>query len=208
MLKSKGLTYHYPGQGEMRFPDLLVPAKEGALLLGPSGSGKTTLLHLLAGLRNPAAGTIWIKDQELTAMSGLAQDRFRGKEIGIIFQKSFFLPYLNLEENLLLAASLQGASKAQEALDGLLAELQLIDRKKAKPSHCSVGELQRASIAQALLAQPSLVLADEPTSALDDDNAYRVARLLKRLTSEAGAALLIVTHDARLKDSFERNYRL
>ena len=170
------------------------------MVLGDSGKGKTTLLHLLAGLLRPQAGSIHIGKAELAGMSTKTLDKFRGRNIGIVFQRSHFVSSLSVLDNLLLRQHLAGLPQDKSHAQGLLDLLGLGHRTQAKPWKLSVGEAQRAAIARAVLNRPKVVLADEPTSALDDHAAEKVITLLEEQAQDAGAALVIVTHDQRLKD--------
>lgn len=208
MLQTQTLTFSYPGGSLFHFPDLKVGANETLLVLGNSGKGKTTLLHLLAGLMTPTSGTILLDTTELATLSGAARDRFRGRHIGLVFQQSQFIRSINVLENLRLARSLAGMKPDDNLTNSLLAELGISERKNAKPSELSIGERQRAAIARALVTQPKIVLADEPTSALDDENCEVVAALFERTVTGHGAALVIVTHDQRLKNRFQNSVSL
>jgi ABC-type lipoprotein export system ATPase subunit len=208
MLLTKKLIFNYAASAPMSFPDLTLQRGEQALLLGQSGSGKTTLLHLLGGLLSPKSGDIQINDQNFALLRGAELDRFRGKNIGIIFQTAHFIRSLTVEENLLLAQQLAGLKTDKSLILRFLQKLNLDHKLKSKPNELSVGEAQRANIARALINSPSVILADEPTSALDDKNAEEVIQLLEQQAAEANATLLIVTHDGRLKNRFSRKYEL
>ncbi len=197
MLVAEGLSYRHPGQRPLRFPDLRVGSAEALLLLGPSGAGKTTLLHLLAGLLPPASGRIALDGQDLGLLSRRALDAWRGAHVGIVFQRPAFVASLTVADNLRLVRH------AARDRDGALASVaerlgigRFLDRD---PATLSAGEQQRCGIARAVLNRPRLLLADEPTSALDDDNAARVAAVLRAEAERAGAALVVVTHDTRLR---------
>ncbi len=167
------------------------------LVLGKSGSGKTTLLNLLAGLLQPQGGEVMLAGQNLATMKGQDLDLFRGKEIGIIFQKPHLLAALNVKENLQMAHFF-GKKKGQN-IEQLLTELGLGKKANSSIMTLSEGEAQRVSIARALANSPKLILADEPTSSLDDENTEKVIQLLKTQAAKIGAALIIVTHDQRVK---------
>lgn len=207
VLQSQNVAHTYPGQDILKFPDIALEPGESAVLLGPSGKGKTTYLHLLAGLLPLQEGTVHIAHTNLSSLSARALDRFRGKQMGLVFQKSYFLPYLTIGQNLQLAQNIAGSAEPS-AIHQALSELSAEHLMAKKPAQCSVGEQQRASIARALLGQPSLLLADEPTSALDDGNAKAVAQMLQQAARQHRAALLIVTHDKRLTDYFPKHYNL
>jgi ABC-type lipoprotein export system ATPase subunit len=202
MLTTSELTYSYPQGPSFVFPNLSA-GKEGVLLvLGRSGSGKTTLLHLLAGLMTSTGGKVNINGTDLSTLSGSAMDAFRGRHIGLVFQQPLFIRSVNVIENLQLARTLAGLNADEVRAKQLLEELGMADKAAQMPRSLSIGERQRVSIARALMTSPGLLLADEPTSALDDENCLRVAELLQGAATRHGAALVIVTHDRRLKDRF------
>lgn len=192
----------------MKFPDVICGAQEHLLLLGESGTGKTTLLHLLAGMLRPSAGSITIDNQEITKLSSRALDRFRGARIGIVFQTAHFVHSLSVEDNLTLPQFLSGKVSDKQRAHDLLERMNLADKLTRRPSALSIGEQQRVAIARALMNNPAILLADEPTSALDDKNANHVIDLLEAEARNTGASLIIVTHDQRLKDRFEKRVTL
>ncbi|MBP9151190.1 MAG: ATP-binding cassette domain-containing protein [Flavobacteriales bacterium] len=208
MLRTHSLTFSYPNGTPFAFPDLNVAANEALLVLGNSGKGKTTLLHLLAGLMDPSGGIIELDGAALATLKGSARDRFRGKNIGLVFQQSQFIRSISVLENLRLARSLAGLKPDDAFAESLLSELGIAERKNARPNELSIGERQRAAIARALITKPKIVLADEPTSALDDENCEAVAALFERTVTGHGAALVIVTHDQRLKNRFQNSVSL
>ncbi|MCL8026977.1 ABC transporter ATP-binding protein [Nocardioides bruguierae] len=178
--------------------DLEIAAAETVAISGPSGSGKSTLLGALAGLVKPHDGEIWIAGvrQEPSDRRWAAT---RLREIGIVFQSDEFLPELTLTENVCLPSMLGDRSTRvadyAEAADELLARLGVEGLGARRPSEVSVGQLQRAAVARAVLGRPSIILADEPTSALDQAAARDALGLLLGLAKEEGAAVCIVTHD-------------
>ena len=200
MIKVNGLKYKYPRGPMLQFPSFEVVAGEACLILGQSGVGKTTLLHLLAGLMKAETGSILIDNQELSKISKTAIDKFRGAQIGIVFQKNHFVQALSVIENLLLTQKLSGVKKDPAFANAILQRLGIGQYKNKLTNELSEGEKQRVSIARALVNRPKLILADEPTSALDDHNCKAVYELLKSQAEEIGAALIIVTHDGRLKE--------
>lgn len=179
------------------FPDINLTSGESLLILGKSGSGKTTLLNLLSGLLKPASGKVMLDGVEISNLSGQKLDLFRGQHIGIIFQKPHLIAALNVKQNLELAHFF--GKKQGQNLDQLLKELGIDNKAKSAVMTLSEGEAQRVSIARALANSPKLILADEPTSSLDDENTEKVVNLLKNQASKIGAALIIVTHDQRVK---------
>jgi ABC-type lipoprotein export system ATPase subunit len=203
MLQTKDLRFSYNNTQVLEFPNLNCPKGENWLLLGQSGSGKTTFLHLLGGLLSPQSGSIRIGETDMANLKKSALDHFRGQNIGIIFQTPHFVKALTVEENLILAQRLAGFKEDKILIFSILQKLNLTDKLKSKPSELSVGEAQRVAIARALINKPAVILADEPTSALDDKNTDEVIQLLEKQAAEAGATLLIVTHDGRLKNYFK-----
>ena len=208
MLRTQGLNFSYPQGEQLLFPNLNCKDGEHCLILGQSGSGKTTLLHLIAGLRTAQAGSVLLNDTNMAELNAAQLDRFRGKNIGIVFQQSHFVRSLTLEENLLLAQRLAGVPLNPSRVVSLLTQLNLEHKLRAKPETLSIGEQQRAAIARAILNQPALILADEPTSALDDANTEQVIQLLQEQAASVNAMLLIVTHDNRLKTRFTQQIQL
>lgn len=201
MLKTEGLHYQYEGsESKLAFPDLRLDRGKELLLLGASGTGKTTLLHLVAGMRTPTAGKVELAGAPFSSLATAERDRTRGRHMGIVFQTAHFVRSLTVGENLALARSLAGCPADGEVVKGLLEDLGLAHKLDAQVDALSVGEQQRVSIARAVVHGPGLILADEPTSALDDQNTDAVLALLRRQAERTGAALLIVTHDQRLKD--------
>jgi putative ABC transport system ATP-binding protein len=174
---------------------------QAALVLGASGSGKTTLINLAAGLLTPTTGRVHVAGQDLAALSESRRDRFRGARIGIVFQTLRLLRALTVRQNLALAQRLAGRPHDAAWINAALERLGLSSLGDARPHRLSTGEQQRAAIARAAAGQPILILADEPTSALDDANASAALALLREEAQRCGAALLIATHDQRLKDA-------
>jgi len=208
MVETKAISYKYPGGNLIPYPNLSVQTGEALLILGQSGCGKTTLLHLLGGLLIPSAGQITIKGQDLTRLGTKELDKFRGKHIGFIFQRSHFVQSLTVQENIELASYLAGIPQNNAKLKSVAAELGITGLLHKRPAQLSQGEQQRASIARAIAHHPQVVLADEPTSSLDDSRAATVATLLQQLCAQHGAALITVTHDARLKALFKNQVLL
>ena len=208
MIRTKNLTYQYDSENKFQFPDIDCSDGENCLILGPSGQGKSTLLHLLAGLLRPQSGEIQINDTDISKLSDSVLDQFRGKQIGIIFQRNHFLQALTVEENLLLTQKLSGVKVDRDRVKTLLTRLNIYDKKDSHPNALSQGEQQRAAIARALVNDPAVILADEPTSALDDNNCTKVLELLTQQADADGASLIVVTHDNRLKGHIKKQYNL
>lgn len=208
MIQTESLSFSYNSNTVFSFPNIKNNVSEVLLITGNSGKGKTTLLHLLGGLLRPSSGTISIEETAISSLSEKELDHFRGKNIGLVLQQSHFVASLNVLENVVLASWLATGKKATEKAIALLKELDLEDQMYKLPSNLSVGQQQRVSIARALINEPKLLLADEPTSSLDDENAFKVADLLAKLSKEYKASLIIVTHDQRLKDKFSNQLNL
>lgn len=202
VLMTESLTFSYDQSITFNFPNITCRAGQHSLIMGPSGCGKTTLLHLIAGLLKPSSGNILINDKNISDLGNSQIDRIRGKEIGIIFQKSHFIQALNVYENLLMPSYLNDLKEDSDKINRLLDSLNILNKRNAKPKELSQGEQQRLSIARAIINKPRLILADEPTSSLDDKNCEEVISLLKSQAESAEASLLIVTHDKRLLESF------
>ena len=208
MVKINGLTYNYSSEIQLKFPDFSLSKGEQALILGQSGCGKTTLLHLLSGLLKPNSGDVDVENENISKMSGATLDNFRGANIGIVFQTPHFIEALTVKENLTLTQTLAGKSKDVDKIKRLLADLGVESKLNSKLNVLSVGEKQRVSIARALVNSPALILADEPTSALDDKNCDAVLKLVREQAKKHNSTLLIVTHDNRLKDQFDKRIEL
>lgn len=208
MIYTRNLAYAHPNGRLLQFPDMACAGGRVLLITGQSGAGKTTLLHLLAGLLKPAAGEINIAGTDIPPLATAAMDNFRGRHIGIIYQQSHFIASLTVKENLLLPAALSSKDHPQQRLENLSAKLGIAGLLHKKPAQLSQGEQQRASIARALITSPQLLLADEPTASLDDENCIAVATLLAEQAEQQQAALLIVTHDSRLKQVFDHHITL
>ena len=202
MISTKNLLFSYTKDQEFIFPDLYCEAGSTLLITGDSGKGKTTYLHILAGLLQPKSGEIIIDNTDLVSLSEKKTDRYRGKNIGVVFQKSYFIAALTVLENLQIASWLATGKKHTKRAKRLLEQLGIENQASKLPSQLSIGQQQRVSIARALMNEPKVLLADEPTSSLDDKNAEKVIDLLTSLSKEYKAALLIVTHDSRIKEKF------
>lgn len=192
--------------------DLEVDAGQSVALFGPSGSGKSTLTALLAGLRRPSSGQVWLGDDELSALPERQLLRIRGRRIGVVVQNPSrsLLPYGTAEDNILFAQ--RGADRSrQSALVApilLLRQLGLAELAGQRAGRLSGGEQQRLSIAVAMAGSPQLLLADEPTSQLDVRNRDRVVELLAYVTERFGTTVVAVTHDPVVADAMHRRITL
>lgn len=208
MISTKNIRFSYGKGTDFNFPDIATSKGQSLLITGGSGKGKTTLLHLLGGLLRPQQGEITIEDTNIASLSEKKLDHFRGRNIGLVLQQSHFVASLNVLENVVLASWLATGKQATQKAKDLLAQLGLTEHLHKLPSQLSIGQQQRVSIARALINEPKLLLADEPTSSLDDENAFKVADMLDLLAKQYGSALVIVTHDQRLKDRFPNQIAL
>jgi len=191
---------------------------ESLLLTGPSGSGKSTFLSLLCGILAPQSGRIDILGTDITGLSASARDAFRAEHFGIIFQMFNLLPYGSVIDNVLLPLSFApkrrqratAKTTADEEAARLLARLGLETHlaRGRSAADLSVGQQQRVAAARALVGRPELIVADEPTSALDRDRQVAFLDLLFTEAKEAGATLIMVSHDEGLATRFDRVMRL
>tara|TARA_B100000242_G_scaffold288074_1_gene255769 strand:+ start:470 stop:1096 length:627 start_codon:yes stop_codon:yes gene_type:complete len=208
MLAAKSIKYSYNSNNSFEFPDFCLESAEDLLIIGDSGVGKTTFLNILGGLLLPQSGSITLNGTNYSDLSSKDLDKFRGKNIGIIFQSPYFVNNLNLMDNLLFSLFLSKNHQDKNVVIELLNQVGLKDKIYSKPNDLSQGEKQRASIALALVKKPNLILADEPTSSLDDNNCDLVVSLLKEQSQLSKCKLIIITHDARLKKHFKNSIKL
>lgn len=204
MLSLTSVLHQYPNGPAIVLPDIRLERGEQLLVLGPSGSGKSTLLHILAGILKPTQGDYALEGKAVYGLNQAQIDAFRGQHIGMVYQRPHLIDVLNVEENLLLANYMAGNAKRPQRAKELLERLEISDKRKARISELSEGQKQRVAIARALMNEPALLLADEPTSALDDQRAEVVTELLVSLTQEQKAALIISTHDQRIRSKISK----
>lgn len=212
VLQLKDVQFDWTKRAEfsLSVPDFAMRKGETVFLLGESGSGKSTLLSLICGTLVPQAGSIKVADADMTTLSASARDRFRAERIGVIFQQFNLLPFGTVADNIQLPLRFaperrQKAGDVGNATQNLLDALGLSRSVIiAKASTLSVGQQQRVAVARALIGQPSLIIADEPTSALDAATQSAFLDVLFEQVAASGASLLMVSHDARLADRFDR----
>ncbi len=207
-LTIQSLTYRYPSGQLITLPDIVLPQGENLLILGRSGSGKTTLLHLMAGILAPDSGEVGFGDTRFFMLSPAERDLFRGRNIGMIFQKNFFIDGISVRENLVAARRLAGNNADNQLIDKIVAQLGIAHLGRKSPRQLSEGEQQRFSIARALVNEPGWILADEPTSSLDDYHCNLFVDLMKNISFNRSASWLVATHDNRLKPHFSRIIQL
>jgi ABC-type lipoprotein export system ATPase subunit len=177
--------------------DFTLDAGEFVVVTGPSGAGKSTLLHIAGGLDAPDTGTVAVAGQDVWAMSAGARAAFRRRNLGFVFQFFNLVPMLTAVENVSLPLVLDGMPTrcADARAEELLHRVGLGDRTRHRPAELSGGQMQRVAVARALVARPSIILADEPTGNLDSHSSTEVLELLRSLSDEDGAAVVMVTHD-------------
>jgi putative ABC transport system ATP-binding protein len=179
----------------LRGIDLEIAAGEFVAIMGRSGSGKSTLLGLVAGSDRPTAGRVVVDGIDLSRADEDERARLRGAHVGIVFQSGNLVPFLDLEENILLAAELAGRPVDRAAARRILVRVGLEDRDRHRPSQLSGGEQQRAALAVVLATRAPLVLADEVTGELDSTNADLLLDLLAEIHQAEGMTLVLATHD-------------
>jgi putative ABC transport system ATP-binding protein len=214
-LKNVCFSWKNSGRELLNLPELLVEQHDHVFLQGPSGSGKSTLLALVGGILVSESGTLKVLGTEIKSLSSSARDAFRVDHIGFIFQLFNLLPYLSIEENVMLPLSFSkmrakraGRTKIDQVNEAhrLLKSLALGEQlaEKSPVTELSVGQQQRVAAARALIGNPELIIADEPTSALDADLRHSFLELLFGECKKAGSTLLFVSHDSSLSEHFKR----
>ena len=188
--------------------DLHIGSGEAIGLVGPSGSGKTTLLMVLAGLERTDTGSIVVAGEDLTRLDEDALARFRGRNVGIVFQSFHLIPTMTALENVAVPLELAGDPAAFERAREELAEVGLAERLNHYPAQLSGGEQQRVALARALAPNPAILVADEPTGNLDEATGKQIIELLFKGHVERGTTLILVTHDNALAQRCDRIVRL
>ena len=188
--------------------DLSIARGEAIGLVGPSGSDKSTLLMVMAGLERSDSGTITVAGEELTKLDEDALARFRGRNVGIVFQSFHLIPTMTAIENVAVPLELAGITDAFERARRELEEVGLGERLSHYPAQLSGGEQQRVALARALAPGPSILVADEPTGNLDENTGKHVIDLLFKGHVERGTTLILVTHDQTLAARCSRVVRL
>jgi putative ABC transport system ATP-binding protein len=194
----------------LRGVDLEVRTGELLMLVGPSGCGKTTLISVVAGILDHDDGECLVFQQDLRAMGQTKKTRYRGQNVGFVFQAYNLLPTLTALENVSVPLLILGfhRSEAQSRARAILVQVGLEDRLHALPAQLSGGQQQRVAIARALVHKPKLIVCDEPTSALDAETGQRVIDVLRNTALSEERALIIVTHDNRIFNFADRIARM
>ena len=203
-VRLKGVTKTY-GKGAAAVPalrgvELEVRADELMMLVGPSGCGKTTLISIASGILDHDGGECLVFGDNLLAMHDRERVRYRGQNVGFVFQSFNLIPTLTASENVAVPLFIQGRSR-REALRGAeetLERVGLSGRGRSLPAELSGGQQQRVAIARSLVHAPRLIVCDEPTSALDHETGLKVMELLREVAVGNGRSLIIVTHDPRI----------
>ncbi len=216
VVRVENLTKIY-GRGDaqtLALVDASLSVQKGELvaLLGPSGSGKTTLLTAICCISEPTRGRIELDSETVfdEGWTGVDVRALRRQKMGVIFQSYNLIPFLTVLENVELILTLNhvGREQAQSRAMELLDYLEIAHRWHHYPSEISGGEQQRVAIARALANDPKVLLADEPTAALDTERGKIVMGLLRKLSREKEAAVIVVTHDVRMVEGFDRVYHI
>ena len=190
----------------LRGLNISIEQKELVAIRGASGSGKSTLLYLLGGLDQPTSGKVIIDKKNLHELGDEGLALFRNESVGFVFQFHFLLPSMTCRDNILLPARIGGKNfkQVEEDTSKLATILGVTHCLPKYPFEISGGEQQRINIIRALSLRPKILLCDEPTGNLDSKNSEKVTTLLKNLSAEFGATLLVVTHDDKVASHFPR----
>lgn len=181
---------------------------ELSLVLGPSGSGKSTFLTIAGGLQRPTSGQVLIDGQDISQFSEKQRDEIRLNQIGFVLQSYNLLSYLSVADQFALVDRVHRGNLSSDRLEKLLQELGIDQLVNKFPDELSGGQNQRVAIARALYTDPAIILADEPTAALDSERVKAVGRLMKEMAKQYDKAVVVVTHDLRLKDFADRIYQI
>ena len=213
MIQVSNLEFDYGSSDfQLKIPELSIGRGEKVAIVGPSGLGKSTLLMLLSGIISPKRGSIRIGEVQLEHLSDASRRRFRTSKIGLVFQEFELIEYLSVRENIVLPylmnRSLRKMTEVQASAESLAEMTGLTDKLSRRPKQLSQGERQRVAICRAMITKPEYLLVDEPTGNLDPRSASEVIDLLlgQAITNET--TVLLVTHDYRLLDRFDRTVNL
>jgi len=215
LLTASGLTKTYRmGEVEVQAikgADFRIEPASFVAFVGPSGSGKSTLLNMIGCLDHPTSGTLTVLDTDIATLDRSAAARFRGLNIGFIFQDFNLVPVLTAYENIeypLIMVQKWPAEKRREQVTRMLKAVGMEDQADKRPDQLSGGQKQRVAVARALVSNAKLVLADEPTANLDHDTAYRIINLMKKMRDETGTTFVFSTHDPKIMSEAEVTFTL
>ncbi|NNL17891.1 MAG: ABC transporter ATP-binding protein [Boseongicola sp.] len=216
IIELKDVRFRWPGRTSFSIavPEFSVASGETVLLLGESGSGKSTLLSLICGTVLADSGVVVVGGTDLKTLSGWSRDRFRAEQIGVVFQQFNLLPFGSVADNILLplrfAPDRKGrCTDARREAEGLCRALGLPEGVvESKAATLSVGQQQRVAVARALIGQPPILIADEPTSSLDETAQANFLDLMFDQVKVQASTLLMVSHDPRLGERFDRVVRM
>ena len=212
LIEIEGLRFSYNNQDlVLDIPSMKVETGKKIFIYGPSGCGKSTFLNLISGVLFPQEGTCKVLNSDLMSMNASERDRFRGENLGYIFQNFNLVPYLNAMENILLPLKVVKAKDMDNPVEKAkkYADVLGISHILGKNvNELSIGQQQRVAAARSLMGNPKLIVADEPTSALDYSSTQEFMKLLVKECEAQGATLLFVSHDERLKEYFDESLDL
>ncbi len=210
VLRCLNLKKNYGNNLIIKGIDFQMDSGDFVSLVGASGSGKSTFLHLLASLEQMDAGEIYLEEKAYSSMKPHQKAKMRNLKIGFVYQFHHLLPDFTLLENIILPGAIAARSTQDLKKDALelMAYMGIESLENRKPQEVSGGELQRASIARALINKPSILLADEPTGNLDEENTATVQSLFELINAELGQSILMATHDMNLSQIAAKRYKM
>ena len=208
ILETKDLCKYYGADSQLvkavDHVNIKIAQGEFVTIVGKSGSGKSTLLHLLGGLDNPTSGQILMEGKDITTYGKEELAAYRRRKIGFIFQAYNLIPSLNVWENVILPAGLDGKAVEESYVEDILRTLGMEEKRKNLPNTLSGGQQQRCAIARALAAKPAIILADEPTGNLDSKTGDEVMSLLRLTAKKYGQTLVVITHNEEIAQTADR----
>ncbi|MGI5066255.1 ABC transporter ATP-binding protein [Treponema putidum] len=199
ILKTENLTKIYNNQVRaLNGVSISIERGEFVAVMGSSGSGKSTLLHILGGVDRPTSGTVYIDEEDISALKEKDLALFRRRKIGLVYQFFNLIPNLSVKKNILLPILLDKKNPDQNYFDEIVSVLGLKEKLNSFPSELSGGQQQRVAIARSLIYRPSILLADEPTGNLDRKNSDEIIGLLKLSNKNYKQTIIMITHDERI----------
>jgi putative ABC transport system ATP-binding protein len=212
-IEIKNLEFSYTEKPVLKINSLSIIKGDSIFLYGPSGCGKTTLLNILLGTHLPQSGTLNLLGHDVIKLTSLERDQLRGELVGAIFQSFNLIPFLTVEENIILPLKInkKRASRIKnlrEEVDLLLDHLKLKSIKNQPAKSLSIGQQQRVAAARSLIGSPEIIIADEPTSALDYDHKEAFVELLMKEKERTKSTLVFVSHDHSMKKLFSKEIHL